>query len=66
MKYPDIEFDPFFAWFNRPRIMYAPGVRSEVGYEMGELGGTKAVIYTDKGLVKAGGLRNGGRGGQGF
>jgi len=54
MKYPDIEFDPFFAWFNRPRIMYAPGVRSEVGYEMGELGGTKAVIYTDKGLVKAG------------
>ncbi len=54
MKYPDIAFDPFFSWFNRPRIMYAPGVRSEVGYEMGELGGTKAVIYTDKGLVNAG------------
>ncbi|MBN2178210.1 MAG: iron-containing alcohol dehydrogenase [Deltaproteobacteria bacterium] len=54
MKYPDIEFDPFFSWFNRPRIMYAPGVRSEIGFELGELGGTKAVIYTDKGLVNAG------------
>jgi alcohol dehydrogenase class IV len=54
MKYPDIEFDPFFSWFNRPRIMYSPGVRSEIGFELGELGGTKAVIYTDKGLVNAG------------
>jgi alcohol dehydrogenase class IV len=54
MKYPDIEFDPFFAWFNRPRIMYSPGVRSEIGFELGELGGTKAVIYTDKGLANAG------------
>jgi alcohol dehydrogenase class IV len=54
MKYPDIEFDPFFSWYNRPRIMYAPGIRSEIGFEMGELGGTKAVIYTDKGLVNAG------------
>jgi alcohol dehydrogenase class IV len=54
MKYPDIEFDPFFTWFNRPRIMYSPGVRSEIGFEMAELGGTKVVIYTDKGLVKAG------------
>jgi alcohol dehydrogenase class IV len=54
MKYPDIEFEPFFSWFNRPRIMYAPGVRSEIGFELGELGGTKAVIYTDKGLVNAG------------
>jgi alcohol dehydrogenase class IV len=54
MKYPDIAFEPFFSWFNRPRIMYAPGVRSEVGYEMGELGGTKALLCTDKGLVHAG------------
>jgi len=54
MKYPDIEFDPFFAWFNRPRIMYSPGVRSEIGFELGELGGTKVVIYTDKGIVNAG------------
>jgi len=54
MRYPDIEFDPFFSWFNRPRIMYSPGIRSEIGYELGELGGTKVAIYTDKGLVNAG------------
>ena len=54
MKYPDISFEPFFTWVNRPRVMYAPGVRSEVGYEIGLLGGTKALIITDKGLVKAG------------
>jgi len=54
MKYPDIAFEPLFAWANRPRIMYSPGLRSEVGFEMGQLGGKKAVIYTDKGLVAAG------------
>jgi len=54
MKYPDIEFEPFFTWVNRPKIMYSPGLRSELGYEMGELGGNKVVIYTDKGLVEAG------------
>ncbi len=54
MKYPDITFDPFFAFVHRPRIMYSPGLRVEVGYEMGRLGGSKAVIYTDKGIVKAG------------
>ncbi|MBN1532013.1 MAG: iron-containing alcohol dehydrogenase [Spirochaetes bacterium] len=54
MKYPDIAFETMFAWVNRPRIMYSPGLRSEVGFEMGQLGGTKAVIFTDKGLVSAG------------
>ncbi len=54
MKYPDITFEPLFSWMNRPRIMYSPGLRSEVGYEMGQLGGTKAVIFSDKGLVAAG------------
>ncbi|MDD5168780.1 MAG: iron-containing alcohol dehydrogenase [Syntrophales bacterium] len=54
MKYPEIEFEPFFSWANRPRIMYAPGLRKEVGFEMQQLGGTKAVIFTDKGLVGAG------------
>ena len=54
MKYPDITFEPLFSWVNRPRILYSPGLRSEVGFEMGQLGGTKAVIYTDKGLVAAG------------
>ncbi len=54
MKYPDIELNPFFSWANRPRIMYGPGIRSELGFEMGQLGGTRAVIITDKGVVNAG------------
>ncbi len=54
MKYPDIPFEPFFSWVCRPRVMYAPGLRSEVGYEMAQLGGKKVAIFTDKGLVDAG------------
>jgi alcohol dehydrogenase class IV len=54
MKYPDITFESLFSWVNRPRIMYSPGLRSEVGYEMAQLGGKKVVIFTDKGLVAAG------------
>ncbi|MCX5883210.1 MAG: iron-containing alcohol dehydrogenase [Deltaproteobacteria bacterium] len=54
MKYPDIELNPFFSWANRPRIMYGPGIRSELGFEMNQLGGTRAVIITDKGVVNAG------------
>jgi alcohol dehydrogenase class IV len=54
MKYPEVAFEPFFSWVCRPRIMYSPGLRSEVGFEMAQLGGTKVVIYTDKGLVGAG------------
>ncbi len=54
MKYPDIAFEPFFTFVHRPRILYSPGVRAEVAYEMGQLGGTKAVIFTDQGIVKAG------------
>ena len=54
MKYPDIEFDPFFSWFNRPRILYSPGLRGEVGFELGQLGASKVAVYTDKGLMEAG------------
>jgi alcohol dehydrogenase class IV len=54
MKYPDISFEPFFTWSNRPRVMYKAGVREELGFEMEKLGGTKVVLYTDKGLVQAG------------
>jgi alcohol dehydrogenase class IV len=54
MKYPDVELNPFFSWANRPRIMYGPGIRSELGFEMAQLGGTRAVIITDKGVVNAG------------
>jgi alcohol dehydrogenase class IV len=54
MKYPDITFESFFTFVNRPRILYSPGLRAEVGFEMEQLGGKKVAIYTDKGLVKAG------------
>ena len=54
MKYPDITFEPFFTWANRPRVMYKAGVREELGFEMEKLGGRKVVLYTDKGLVQAG------------
>ncbi len=54
MKYPDLSFEPFFTWANRPKILYKAGAREELGFEMEKLGGTKVVIYTDKGLVQAG------------
>lgn len=54
MKYPNIEFEPMFNWVNRPRIFYSPGVRSEIGFEMEQLGGSRVAVYTDKGLVSAG------------
>jgi len=54
MKYPDLELSSFFMWSNRPRIMFGPGIRSELGFEMNALGGKKAVIITDKGIVSAG------------
>ena len=54
MKYPDIDFEPFFSWLNRPRILYSPGLRSEAGFELGQLGASKVAIFTDKGLVDAG------------
>jgi len=54
MKYPDVTFEAFFSWSNRPRVMYSPGLRAEVGFEMGQLGGKKVVVFTDKGIVKAG------------
>ncbi len=41
-------------WSNRPRIMFGPGIRSEIGFEMNALGGKKVVIITDKGIVNAG------------
>jgi alcohol dehydrogenase len=34
--------------------MYKVGLREELGFEMEKLGGTKVVLYTDKGLVQAG------------
>jgi alcohol dehydrogenase class IV len=54
MKYADLSFEPYFTWVNRPRILYKAGVREELGFEMEKLKGTKALLYTDKGLVEAG------------
>ena len=54
MKYPDIELNSFFSWANRPRIMFGPGIRSELGFEMNQLGGARTVIITDTGVVHAG------------
>lgn len=54
MKYPDIEMNPFFTWSNRPRIIFGPGVRSEIGFEMSQLEGSRALMITDKGVVAAG------------
>jgi alcohol dehydrogenase class IV len=54
MKYPDLSFEPFFSWANRPRVLYKAGAREELGFEMEKLGGTKVVLYTDKGLIQAG------------
>lgn len=54
MKYPDLQFDPFFSWLNRPRILYSPGVRGEVGFELEQLGATRVAVFTDEGLVSAG------------
>ncbi|MGO9018866.1 MAG: iron-containing alcohol dehydrogenase [Syntrophobacteraceae bacterium] len=54
MKCADVEFEPFFTWMNRPRIMYSPGVRRELAFEMAQLGGSNVLIVTDKGLVQAG------------
>ena len=54
MKFPDLELNSFFTWSNRPRILYGPGVRSELGFEMKQLGGKRAYLITDPGVVQAG------------
>ena len=54
MKFSGLDFDQFFSWVIRTKVMYSPGVRSEIGFEMAQLGGTKVALFTDKGLVDAG------------
>lgn len=43
-----------FEFYVRPRILYGPRSVREVGFEANKLGGTRAVIVTDKVLHKAG------------
>ena len=40
MKFSGLNFDQFFSWVIRTKVMYSPGVRSEIGFEMAKLGGT--------------------------
>ncbi len=54
MKLPELTFEPFFTWVNRPRIMYAPGARKELAFELEQLGGSRVAVYSDQGLVQAG------------
>jgi len=54
MKFPGLDFEQFFGWVIRTKVMYSAGLRSEIGYEMSQLGGTKVALFTDKGLVNAG------------
>ncbi|MBN2179551.1 MAG: iron-containing alcohol dehydrogenase [Deltaproteobacteria bacterium] len=53
MKHPILSFEPFFTWGWRSKIMYKPGAREELDFEMENLGGTKVFLCTDKGLVQA-------------
>lgn len=54
MKYQPISFEPFFSWVNRSRILYAPGVRKELGYELSLLGAQNVLIISDQGITNAG------------
>lgn len=54
MKYQPISFEPFFGWVNRSRVLYSPGVRKELAYELSQLGASNVMVYTDKGLSDAG------------
>ena len=38
----------FFEFQVRPRVLFGPGVVREVGFEAQKIGGTRAVIVTDK------------------
>lgn len=46
-------FEPFFTWVNRGRILYSPGSRAELAFELEQLGASKPLVITDRGLVSA-------------
>lgn len=54
MGYQPLSFEPFFGWVNRSRILYSPGVRKELAYELAQLGARSVVVLSDTGLSKAG------------
>ena len=44
----------FFEFQVRPRVLFGPGVIREVGFEAQKIGGTRAVVVTDKVLRQVG------------
>jgi alcohol dehydrogenase class IV len=49
-----VSLPDFFEFLCRPRILYGPGVVREVGFEAQKIGGSRAVIVTDKVLRQTG------------
>ena len=49
-----LKFEPFFSWVNRGRILFTPGARSELAFELSQLGASRPLVITDKGVVNAG------------
>ena len=47
-------FAPFFTWGNRGRILYSPGASSEIAFELEQLGASRPLVITDKGVAGAG------------
>ena len=48
------QVDQFFTWVNRGRILYSPGARSEIAFELGQMGAYKPLVISDTGLAQAG------------
>lgn len=48
------DMDLSFNYFGPTKIVFGAGVAKDVEIEMGSLGGTKAVVVTDKGVLGAG------------
>ncbi len=47
-------FQDYFEFFSPTKVMYGPGLAEEIGAEVEGLGGSAAMIITDKGIIGAG------------
>lgn len=54
MGYLNPDFQPFFMWANQPRVLFGPGSREELGFEMAQLGVHRPLLVTDAGVAAAG------------
>ncbi|MRR37107.1 iron-containing alcohol dehydrogenase, partial [bacterium] len=50
----EYDIDLSFNYFGPTKIVFGVGSSNDVEIEMGSLGGTKAIVVTDQGIVKAG------------